>query len=341
MQLTGDVAQPRNGVLDSRPIKGFQYNTAEQSGKRVWTLFRDLFGSANDFFSVCGVLNVCPIAFFEKDTGKNLTPENFPKHSLKKFKSICVKHLLRVVAELKPRQIVCLGRFVETCLGTTTGLNVEIIYIPHPSPLARNNQNWVEDTKTLIRGHSSLRALVPERSVDSRAMQVAVDEARLAMGRNEVPVGCAFVDRRTSEVVCRAGNRVNETKNATRHAEMVALDEVLSRLRDQQMSVEQVKEFFGHIICYVTVEPCIMCLSALRELGVTESVFGCRNDRFGGTTLLWGREFQRSDRPPLLIRESSEPGAGEMAMNLLKKFYAGENPAAPVPKKRKEALGEQ
>lgn len=164
-------------------------------------------------------------------------------------------------------------------------------------------------------------------------MQVAIEEARLAMARNEVPVGCAFVDRRTGAVVCRSGNRVSETKNATRHAEMVAIDEMIA---GQALQVDALKAFFSNLTCYVTVEPCIMCLSALRELGVTESVFGCRNDRFGGTTLLWTREFQRPDRPGLVVRQSGDPKDAEVAMALLKTFYAGENPAAPVPKKRRE-----
>lgn len=169
-------------------------------------------------------------------------------------------------------------------------------------------------------------------------MQEAIDEARLAMARNEVPVGCAFVDRRTGAVVCRSGNRVSETKNATRHAEMVAIDELIASFKEEEetLQVDGLKAFFSNLICYVTVEPCIMCLSALRELGVTESVFGCRNDRFGGTTLLWTREFQRSDRPGLVVRQSGSPEDAEVAMTLLKTFYAGENPAAPVPKKRKE-----
>lgn len=168
-------------------------------------------------------------------------------------------------------------------------------------------------------------------------MEGAIAEARLALERNEVPVGCVFVDRRTGGIVCRSGNRVNETKNATRHAEMVAIDEMVSAMTlDQPQTPESIRAYFAHLVCYVTVEPCIMCLSALRELGVTESVFGCSNDRFGGTTLLWTREFQRTDRPALVVRPSGVPEDAEVAMALLKTFYAGENPAAPVPKKRKE-----
>lgn len=162
-------------------------------------------------------------------------------------------------------------------------------------------------------------------------MEGAIEEARLALARGEVPVGCVFVDRRSGDIVCRSGNRVNETKNATRHAEMVGIDEMVAQFKEPR----DIRDFFSNLVCYVTVEPCIMCLSALRELGVTESVFGCRNDRFGGNTLLWTREFQRNDKPGLVVRPSSDPRDAEVAMELLKTFYSGENPAAPVPKKRK------
>lgn len=169
-------------------------------------------------------------------------------------------------------------------------------------------------------------------------MNEALAEARLALERNEVPVGCVFVDRQTSEIVCRSGNRVNESKNATRHAEMVAIDEILRTKIASSSSSASIKEYFKALICYVTVEPCIMCLAALRELGLTESIYGCRNDRFGGTTLLWAREFQKSDTDNsqlLSVTQSSDPKDEETAMYLLKRFYAGQNPSAPVPNKPK------
>ena len=39
---------------------------------------------------------------------------------------------------------------------------------------------------------------------------------------------------------------------------------------------------FSSTTLYVTVEPCIMCASALRQLGIKEVFYGCANDRFGG-----------------------------------------------------------
>ena len=60
----------------------------------------------------------------------------------------------------------------------------------------------------------------------------------------------------------------------TRHAEFMAISSILSK---HQPSI------FCESDLYVTVEPCIMCASALRQFGIRAVYFGCTNDRFGGT----------------------------------------------------------
>ena len=60
----------------------------------------------------------------------------------------------------------------------------------------------------------------------------------------------------------------------TRHAELIAINSILS---EYQSSVLHETDL------YVTVEPCIMCASALRQYQIRAVYFGCSNDRFGGT----------------------------------------------------------
>ncbi|KAM4528962.1 tRNA-specific adenosine deaminase 2 isoform 3-T4 [Fundulus diaphanus] len=107
----------------------------------------------------------------------------------------------------------------------------------------------------------------------SRAFEMAKD----ALENGEVPVGCLMVHR--DQVVGKGRNEVNETKNATRHAEMVALDQVLDWCRHHNLDVRSVCE---RTVLYVTVEPCIMCAAALRLMNIPLVVYGCRNERFGG-----------------------------------------------------------
>ncbi|KAB0379606.1 hypothetical protein FD755_007390, partial [Muntiacus reevesi] len=101
--------------------------------------------------------------------------------------------------------------------------------------------------------------------------------AKDALDNTEVPVGCLMVYN--NEVVGKGRNEVNQTKNATRHAEMVAIDQALDWCRRRGKSPSDV---FEHTVLYVTVEPCIMCAAALRLMRIPLVVYGCQNERFGG-----------------------------------------------------------
>lgn len=155
-------------------------------------------------------------------------------------------------------------------------------------------------------------------------MEDALTNARRALANQEVPVGCVFVYQ--NEIIAEGANLVNDTKNATRHAELICIDQVMAFCRDRGLPFRDV---FGQISVVVTVEPCIMCAGALNELSVKEIIFGCRNDRFGGQTVL--NVFELVDSKIEVLGGVRE----DEAMDLLKEFYKGENPAAPVPKVRK------
>jgi tRNA-specific adenosine deaminase 2 len=67
---------------------------------------------------------------------------------------------------------------------------------------------------------------------------------------------------------------------ATRHAELEAIDEILS---DPILTPPgSGRHPLSDTTLYVTVEPCIMCASALRQTGIKDVFYGCGNDRFGG-----------------------------------------------------------
>lgn len=76
-------------------------------------------------------------------------------------------------------------------------------------------------------------------------------------------------------VIARGKNEVNATKNATRHAEMVCIDQIVDLYTANYSSV------FENLTVIVNVEPCIMCMAALLDLNVRTIVFTCVNDRFG------------------------------------------------------------
>ncbi|XP_013399865.1 tRNA-specific adenosine deaminase 2-like [Lingula anatina] len=159
-------------------------------------------------------------------------------------------------------------------------------------------------------------------------MQFALQLAEEALTQGEVPVGCIFVYK--DQCIATGRNEVNETKNATRHAELVAADRVIAWCQKNKKTAAEV---FENSSLYVTVEPCVMCAGALRVLKVPLVVFGCANDRFGGCGSVL--TVCEDDLPNFGLKFQCITGLlKEKAIVLLKEFYRNENPTAPEGKKK-------
>ncbi|XP_063089479.1 tRNA-specific adenosine deaminase 2 isoform X2 [Cavia porcellus] len=156
-------------------------------------------------------------------------------------------------------------------------------------------------------------------------MEEAMRMAKEALKNTEVPVGCLMVYN--NEVVGKGRNEVNQTKNATRHAEMVAIDQVLDWCRENDLRPSAV---FEHTVLYVTVEPCIMCAAALRLMKIPLVIYGCQNERFGGCGSVL--DIASADLPNTGRPFQCIPGyRAEEAVELLKTFYKQENPNGQFP----------
>ena len=159
-------------------------------------------------------------------------------------------------------------------------------------------------------------------------MEKTFQLAEEALKNGEVPVGCILVydDRK----IASGRNEVNETKNATRHAEIVAIDEVINWCETEGRNSVDV---FKNSTLFVTVEPCIMCAGALRQVGVLKVVYGCANERFGGCgSILSVDNGELSD-----LGEKIKCIGGVMAdraVSILKEFYKGENTNCPEEKRK-------
>ena len=150
-------------------------------------------------------------------------------------------------------------------------------------------------------------------------MSEALKMAEFALRHKEVPVGCVIVYE--GAIIAKGCNEVNATRNSTRHAEMIAIDQLLeysSKLK--LLSSDICKD----VTLYVTVEPCIMCAYALRIARISRIVFGCSNERFGGC----GSVLNVYDNKTLQKGSSTihEGVLKDDAITLLHKFYEGENP---------------
>lgn len=170
-------------------------------------------------------------------------------------------------------------------------------------------------------------------NVDKEIEETCFVLAQEALDAREVPVGCVMTYESTTgqlRATFKGRNEVNEAKDATRHAEMVCIDQLVDFMKSHNLPLDD----WSGVTVYVTVEPCIMCARALKLLSVRKIYYGCSNDRFGGCTSI----YKIFDDNLIEGKDSIELHAGslnsERAVNLLRLFYSGENPNAP-PEKRK------
>lgn len=112
-------------------------------------------------------------------------------------------------------------------------------------------------------------------TADHILMQAALEEARLAALRDEVPIGAVLVDTRTGEIAARAGNRTIEHCDPTAHAEIQVIRDICKKAAAQRIPEYDL---------YVTLEPCPMCASAISYARIRRLVFGASDPKSGGIT---------------------------------------------------------
>jgi tRNA(adenine34) deaminase len=110
-----------------------------------------------------------------------------------------------------------------------------------------------------------------EMQNDATFMREALRLAAKACEADEVPVGAVVV--RAGKIIGRAYNQVELLKDATAHAEMLALTQAEAAVGDWRL-----------VDCdlYVTKEPCVMCAGALVHVRIRRVIFGCADPRSGG-----------------------------------------------------------
>jgi tRNA(adenine34) deaminase len=109
-----------------------------------------------------------------------------------------------------------------------------------------------------------------DRSSDDYFMREALRLAAKAFAKEEVPVGAVVV--REGMIIGRAHNQVELLKDATAHAEMLAITQAEAAVGDWRLN---------DCDLYVTKEPCAMCAGALVHVRMRRVVFGCPDERGG------------------------------------------------------------
>jgi tRNA(adenine34) deaminase len=146
-----------------------------------------------------------------------------------------------------------------------------------------------------------------DQPTDESFMKEALRLARKAFVQEEVPVGAIVV--RGGRIIARAFNQVEMLKDATAHAEMLAITQAEAAVGDWRLN---------DCDLYVTKEPCAMCAGALVHVRMHRVIFGCADPRSGAA----GGTINLLQMPSL--NHSCEIASGVLAQEcaaLLQSFF--------------------
>lgn len=127
-------------------------------------------------------------------------------------------------------------------------------------------------------------------------MRQALQEAQLAAGADEIPVGAVMV--LGNRIIARAHNQVERLNDATAHAEILAITSASAGLQSK---------YLQECTLFVTLEPCVMCAGAIHWAQIGQLVFGAFDPKKGFS--LWQKSMLSKNtrvKGGVLAHESSE-----------------------------------
>ena len=103
-------------------------------------------------------------------------------------------------------------------------------------------------------------------------MKQALEQAKIAFDKNEVPVGAVIVDRLNRKIIASGYNKSEEANNALYHAEIIAINEACKIISSKNLSDYDI---------YVTLEPCTMCAAAIAHSRLKCLFYGATDPKQG------------------------------------------------------------
>jgi tRNA(adenine34) deaminase len=152
--------------------------------------------------------------------------------------------------------------------------------------------------------------------VDERCMREALRLARRAAEDGEVPVGAVIVHE--GHVIARAHNQVERLRDATAHAEMIAITQAAEALDNWRLEGAEL---------YVTLEPCAMCAGALVLSRISRIVFAAEDPRAGacGSVFSIHDDARLNHRIPI-VKGVLGPESGELLRDFFRSRRSGARP---------------
>ena len=136
---------------------------------------------------------------------------------------------------------------------------------------------------------------------DELYMDIALQEAKKAYKKEEIPVGAVIV--KNGKVISKAYNRKNKSNRVKDHAEIIAIDKANRKLRNWRLEECEI---------YITLEPCPMCASAIEQARIKRIITGAVNKN---------KETRQISEVVLAERENKKEVLEDECSNLLNEFF--------------------
>ena len=145
------------------------------------------------------------------------------------------------------------------------------------------------------------------RETVTEMMGLALEQAELAAELGEVPVGAVIVSK--GKVIARAHNEVESTKDPSAHAEILAIKRAADVVGDWRLN---------QVELYVTLEPCTMCIGAIKLSRISTLVFGASDERLGACGSLYDLVQDKRNGPVARVISGVRE---QESIDLLQKFF--------------------
>ncbi len=106
--------------------------------------------------------------------------------------------------------------------------------------------------------------------LDEQIMRLAINQAKIAYKKKDVPVGAVIV--KNGKVIAKAYNKKEKKQNATYHAEILAINKACKKVKNFRLE---------NCTMFVTLEPCAMCCGAIIASRINKLVFGAFDENYG------------------------------------------------------------
>lgn len=150
-------------------------------------------------------------------------------------------------------------------------------------------------------------------------MDQALEEAKLALEKDEVPVGCVIV--KDGQIIARAHNLKESNQDVTSHAEMNAIKIASEKIGSWRLDGCEI---------YVNLEPCLMCLGAIVSARFDRLIYGVRDKKYESLDAILSKYLENFNHQLKVTDNVLADSSKELLESFFKKLRIKDNKKIPM-----------